>query len=288
MIRRLTFLLLTLTASIATIADVSVVDGRGKRVTLSSYPKRIVSLSPGTTEMLFAIGLKGRIVADTTYCDYPPAAKRLPHIGDVTISAEKVIAQRPDLVVASGSANRTAIQTLERLKLPVFAVDPSTFLETHRALRLLGEITGQKKEAEGVVKSMEAGVAAARKAIPKGALRPKLLWIVQFDPLIVVGRKSFMDDLITLAGAENGGRSCGDGWPTMSPERVVAMRPDIIIAGSQSAKRVKTRAAWSGVPAVANSRIYSLSSVEAVRPGPRLVDALKKLITVIHASGPRK
>src|SRR5579872_772992 len=97
----------------------SVVDGRGKQVTLPGYPRRIVSLSPGTTEMLFAAGVGSRVVADTTYCDYPPQAKGLPKIGDSNTSTEKVIAMRPDLVVADAVANRRAIEPLERLHVPV-------------------------------------------------------------------------------------------------------------------------------------------------------------------------
>ena len=91
-----------------------------------------------------------------------------------------------------------------------------------------------------------------------------------------------MDDLITLAGAENSGRTAGDGWPSLSPERVLARRPDIILAGTQTVARVKARSTWSSVPAVANGRVYSLGLDEAVRPGPRLVDALKRMIAVIY------
>ncbi len=133
-------------------------DGRGVEISLSAPPRRIVSLSPGTTEMLFALGLKGRIVADTTYCDYPPEAKDLPHIGDVNTSVEKVIAQKPDLVIASSSANRRAINELESLssvKMNVFAVDPTNLTETAAALRLLGQITGQNDEAEKLIAGIE-------------------------------------------------------------------------------------------------------------------------------------
>lgn len=265
-------------------ADISVVDGRGTRVTLKTLPKRIVSLSPGTTEMLYALGLKGRIVADTSYCDFPPEAKSLPHVGDSTISTEKVIAQDPDLVVASGSANRTAIPALERLEVPIFAVDPTTFQQTYAALRLLGKITGQSQQAEQVIASMATEVKQAQAAIPKNAARPKVLWIVQMDPLIVVGANNFMDELITMAGGDNAGRAAGNGWPSLSPERVIVMRPDVIIAGRQTAPRVKNRAGWGDLPAVAKGRVVTLSADEAVRPGPRLVLALKQMVNLLHPS----
>lgn len=270
------------------VAEVSAVDGRGKRVTLKETPKRIVSLSPGTTEMLFALGLKGRIVADTSYCDYPPEARKLPHIGDVSVSAEQVIAQNPDLVVASGSANRTAIASLEKLDVPVFAVDPSSFDGTYTALRQLGAITGQSRQAEDLVARMKQSLARIRAQIPRANSRPKILWVIQVDPLIVVGRGNFMDDLITLAGAENVGRSAGVGWPSFSPEQLLLLRPDVVLSGRETASRVRSRSGWEEVPAVAKRRVYTLSSEEAVRPGPRLTDALAQLVSLLYPTKPQQ
>jgi iron complex transport system substrate-binding protein len=263
-------------------SGVSATDVRGKRVTLPALPRRIVSLSPGTTEMLFALGLKGRVVADTTYCNYPPDAIGLPKIGDVNTSVEKVIAQRPDLVVASASANRKALEPLERLRLPVFAVDPKTFSETYAALRSLGQITGQTKEAEAVVKSIEFKVAGVTKAVSRDKQRPRVLTIVQLEPLMVVGPNNFMDDIITLAGGDNVGRVTGKDWGTLSPERVVPLKPDVIIAGSRDKEQILSKPGWSNVPAIKNRAIYSLPGDEANRPGPRLTIALEKLARTLH------
>jgi iron complex transport system substrate-binding protein len=171
---------------------------------------------------------------------------------------------------------------LERFHKPIFAVDPSTFEETYDALRKLGAITGQTRQAEQVVTYMKKGVLEAQAAITRGAARPKVLWIVQSDPLIVVGSQSFMDDLITLAGGENAGRVGGKGWPTLSPERVISLRPDVILAGRETAASARSRAAWQNVPAISKGHVYSLASEEAVRPGPRLVSALSKLVTLLH------
>jgi iron complex transport system substrate-binding protein len=262
-------------------------DARGKRVTLPSPPKRIVSLSPGTTEMLFALGLKGRIVADTTYCDYPAEAKALPKIGDVNTSVEKVIAQRPDLVVASASANRRALEPLERARIVVFTVEPKTLDGAYDAYRRLGLITGQTREAQQMIKSMQSRVAAVKAAVAKDGRRPRVLLPVQIDPLMVVGSDNFMDDLVTLAGGVNAARDVGKGWVTLSPERVVVLKPDVIIAGKETAPRIRSKPGWGTIPAVRNNAIYSLRS-EAARPGPRMADALEELARLLHpASFPR-
>jgi iron complex transport system substrate-binding protein len=259
----------------------SAIDARGKRITLPSPPGRIVSLSPGTTEMLFALGLKGRIVADTTYCDYPPEAKTLPKIGDVNTSVEKVIAQKPDLVVASASANRRALEPLERARLRVFTVDPKTIAEAYDAYRKLGTITGQTRQADELVKSMKSRVAAVQRAISSERRRPRVLLPVQIDPLMVVGSDNFMDDLVSLAGGVNATRDAGKGWVTFSPERVVLLKPDVIITGKETAPRVRSKPGWRTIPAVRNNAIYSLKS-EAARPGPRLADALEELARLLH------
>jgi iron complex transport system substrate-binding protein len=270
------------TVRVSAAPGVSGVDVRGKRITLPALPQRIVSLSPGTTEMLFALGLKGRIVADTTFCNYPSEAVKLPKIGDVNTSTEKVIAQRPDLVVAGATANRRAIEPLERLHLPVFAVDPKTFSETYTALRSLGQITGQAKEAEAVVKSIQAKVAGVTRAVSREKARPRVLTIVQLEPLMVVGPNNFMDDIITLAGGDNVGRVTGKDWGTLSPERVVPLKPDVIIAGRSDRDRILSRAGWANVPAIKNRAIYNLPGDEANRPGPRLTVALEQLARTLH------
>lgn len=262
-------------------SGLSAKDARGILVRLPAPPKRIVSLSPGTTEMLFAIGLKGRIVADTTYCDFPPEAKALPKIGDVNTSTEKVVAQRPDLIVADAVANRRAVEPLERLRLPVFTVAPTNLAETLVALRSLGKITGQTTQAEALAHTLEARTAAVQRAVAKSKDHPRVLIPVQMEPLMVVGSKNFMDDLITRAGGVNVGANSGPGWNAYSPEKVVVQRPDVILAGKETAEKVRQRSGWGNLPAVKNNRLYS-PKTETVRPGPRLVDALEELARLLH------
>jgi iron complex transport system substrate-binding protein len=277
------FLLVLLTArGAAAPQPLSVVDARGKRVALRSAPRRIVSLTPANTEILFALGLKGRVVADTAYCDYPPEARSLLHVGDMNISVEKVIAQRPDLVAASRSANRRAVEQLERARIPVFTVDPKNLAETYAAIRAIGQITGQAGKAEAVIRQMRSRVAAVRAAVAKDPAKPRVLIILQADPLWVAGSGNFLDELVTLAGGVNVARDAGTGYHTLSPERVALLKPDVIIVPKEDAARVRSRAGWGSLPAVQRNAVYSPDPDLMNRPGPRLAQGLEEIARLLH------
>lgn len=235
--------------------------------------------------MLFALGLKGRIVATTTYCDYPPEAKTLPHVGDVNISIEQVIAQRPDLVVASASASKRAIEQLERLEgrqIPIFAIDPKSFEEVYAALHAIGQITGQTRQAAQLTRRMRARVAQVRRVVARAKSRPRVLVVLQAEPLWVAGSDNFLDELIHQAGGENVTRDVGPGYHPYSAERVVARKPDVILVGHETAARIRHKPGWANLPAVRRNALYSPDPNIFSRPGPRLVDALEWLAQRLH------
>ena len=256
-------------------------DGRGKRIELSRPPARIVSLAPALTEILFALGLKGRIVADTSQCSFPPEARSLPHIGDYRINVEQVVAQNPDLIVASSSANNQVIGRLESLGKPVFAVDPQTVAETYDAMRRIGRITGTDASAEKVIKGMVARIEATTRVVNKARNRPKVLVALESQPLIVVGGGNFMDDVVNVAGGVNVAAGV-KGYPTYSAEKVVVDAPDVIIAHPETAAQLRRRAGWSGIPAIKNNAIFALPPDIFSRPGPRLPLAVEALARKLH------
>ncbi len=122
---------------------------------VAAVPRRIVSLSPATTEMLFTLGLGQSVVGDTVYCDYPPAARKIDKIGDVNTSYEKVLALRPDLIVADAVANARAVARLQQLGQPVLAVRPTSLAGVETSLRQIGARTGTQAQATQVVAQME-------------------------------------------------------------------------------------------------------------------------------------
>ncbi|HZP81091.1 MAG TPA: ABC transporter substrate-binding protein [Chthonomonadaceae bacterium] len=264
----------------------TVTDSRGKTLTLVKPPQRIVSLAPSNTELLFALGLGDKIVADTTACDYPPEAKKKPHIGGFTPNIEAVQVQNPDLVVAVGSINAKAIETLEKAKVPVLSIEPKTMEDVYSSIRLLGMATGQDAKAAQIVQETQARIEAVRRAAATTNTRPKVLILYELKPTIyTTGPGSFIDDLITVAGGKNIVTTPMPAGSTISSEQVIALQPDVIIAASPNAiAQAKQMPGWAtGVPAVKNNRFFTPSDASLIdRPGPRLAQGAEELAKYLH------
>jgi iron complex transport system substrate-binding protein len=245
-------------------------------------PKRIVSLSPGTTEMLFALGLGKFVVGDTVYCDYPPAAKAIAKVGDVNTSYEKVLALRPTLIVADGVANARAVARLSALHQPVLAVFPTSLTAVETSLRQIGARTGTTKQARAVVAQMEHKIRlAAQITAADPRPRPRVLIVVQVNPLWTAGGGTFMDDLVTRAGGINIGQAV-PGYGPFSKEEVLAHPPDVILGDAGVLAAFRADALLSHLTAVRNGRVYSLPSDLTSRPGPRLADGLLRVAKALH------
>ncbi len=249
---------------------------------LAAPPKRIVSLSPGTTEMLFALGLGKYVVGDTVYCDYPAAAKTIAKVGDVNTSYEKVLALRPDLIVADSTANARAIARLTALHQPVLAVAPTSLSAVETSLRQIGARTGTGREANAIVAQMEhkARLAAQIAAADKRP-RPRVLIVIQVGPLWTAGGGTFMDDLVTRAGGVNIGQAVR-GYGPFSKEEVLAKSPDVILGDPSVAPAFRADALLSHLAAVRSGRVYSLPPDLTSRPGPRLADGLVRVARALH------
>ena len=153
----------------------TVTDMRGTKLVVAKIPARIVSLAPGVTEMLYAVGAGKSVVGDTNYCDYPPEARFVAHIGDFRTNYEAVLALRPDLVVAS-DANRAAADKLSQLKVRVLYVAPTSYTKIEQSLTLIGRATGQDAGASIAVRGMEhAAHAAAALAKHDGQAAPPIV-----------------------------------------------------------------------------------------------------------------
>jgi len=259
-------------------------DARGVNVSLREPPRRIVSLSPSVTEILFAIGAGPRVVGVTTFCDYPQQARKLPKVGDFSVSAEKVIALRPDLVIGDVEANRRAIVDLEKLrplKGRLFTTKGKDFRSIMEALRTVGHITGERRRAETVVASMQATLDKVRSKVPRKRHRPRTVFVVQRDPLWVAGARSFVDDLIEAAGGDNVGRRAGAGYRSFGLERLIALDPEVILSTDATLSELRSRAVWKTLRAVRSGRVHVLG-YDAVRPGPRLADAVLRVSRLLH------
>lgn len=257
-----------------------ITDFRGKRLVISKLPQRIVSLTPGTTEVLFAIGAGRTVVGVTSYCDYPPEAKRLPKVGDMRVNVEAVVARRPDLVVADGVANRRFLPALERLKLPLLVATPQGWLDVAKAIRLLGRATGCERNAERLAQRFEETERIARSRATN-RLAPSVVFTLNLAPLPwwVAGRGTFANDMIRLAGGRNVAADGGVNYYTLSAEALLVRNPDVILTtvSTDQLSSVQQHPVLSKLKAVQSGRVYSVDSNLFVRPTPRLLDGLRVL-----------
>jgi len=189
-------------------------------------PKKIVSLAPSVTETLFALGLGERLVGVTTYCDYPAEAKKLPKIGDfMNPSLEAVLAKKPDLVLGvTGATDPVKVREMERLGLKVVLVPVSNLNDILASTRSIAALLGNGKAGESLAAKIAAQVEEVKKKVSPAPRRSVLL-VVGFQPLIAVGGKNFIDELITLAGGENIAGSAAQPWLNLPDELVVAKAP---------------------------------------------------------------
>jgi iron complex transport system substrate-binding protein len=269
----------------------TIIDQVGRTVTVPSIPQRIVSLSPSNTEILFALGLGDRVVGVTDYCDYPPEAKEKTHIGGFwTPDVETIVSLAPDLVVAQALHQAEVIPKLEGYGLNVIVLEPKTVDEVLDAINLVGQITGNTKEAAALVKSLQSRidrVTDKTKDLPESQ-RPGVFYITWHDPLMSVGSGNIGDDLITRAGGSNIFHDL-EGSVTVSLEEVVQANPDVIIAGvgmgsgeDLPLQFTLEEPRLAGTNARLNNQVYSISMDLPGRAGPRIVDALEQFARFIH------
>jgi iron complex transport system substrate-binding protein len=264
-------------------------DDEGRSVTIPAEPRAIVSLTPAATELLFALGVGGRLVGKVEdFSVYPPDAARVPDVARYgSVDVERIVALRADLVIAGGSDfNPPAeIARLRALGVPVVVVYGSQ-LETALAdMDLIGRAVGRGAQAAALVAGLRAafaGVQAATRDLPK----PRVFYEIDasngyFGP----APDYFGVGMIELAG----GNALTSGTPgvfQISEERIVAFDPEVILLGDAAygvtAAQVVARPAWAGLTAVRTGAIRPVDDVIITRPGPRLGDGLAALALAIH------
>ena len=254
----------------ATPGSLTITDDWGRRVALAAPARRIVSLAPATTELLFDLGLGGRVVGRTRYDDWPPAARAVPSVGaGLAPSVEAIAARRPDLVLLYASpADRPALAGLTALGIPVAMLKLDDAADLVRDARLIGTLAGPagRRRADSAVAAFDsalAAVAARDSARWAGRPRPRVYVDVWNDPPMTVGRGSYLSRVIAAAGAANLFDDLKAPSATVSLEAVVARDPDaILVIAGDTARRADLGAlpGWDAVPAVRAGRIVVLDA----------------------------
>jgi len=262
-------------------------DMLGRDVTLAAPPARIVSLVPSVTEILYALNAEYLLVGVTDFCDFPPQARRQPKVGGmVAPSLEAIVALRPDLVIATTEGTREeTFSELSRVGVPVYLVAAHHVADAMALLRRLGALTRRDVAADPLVARLEQRIEAVKKAVgPFG--RPRVLYVLWPEPLIVPGREALVTELIQLAGGQSLTADDAEAWPRYSLEAAVARSPEVILlanhgAGTGAVVLEKWQRLQS-LPAVKSGRLRSVDGDLMHRYGPRFVDGLEQLARAIH------
>jgi iron complex transport system substrate-binding protein len=278
----------TPTATPAPAFPVTITDDEGTAVTIKAEPKKIVSLTPATTETLFAIGAGNRVVGKVEdIANYPPEAKDVPVVATFAgVDVEKIVALTPDLVVSGGAGltQGDAVTQLRAAGIPVIVSYPTKVGTAIDGIRVIGKAVGLTAAADDVADNLEDRITALQTLAAKATSKPRVFYEIDvtggiFTPPV----DSIYGELFTLANADQIG---GNASYSISLEELVAADPEIILLGDAAygatADAVKARAGWGGMTAVKNGAIFPVDDIVVTRPGPRIAEGLAALITVIH------
>lgn len=255
-------------------------------VSLAKEPQTIISLAPSNTEIVYALGASEKLIAVTNFCDYPPEAQIKDKVGDLmNLNLEKVIKLSPDLVLASTQLLPEKRKILEDAQIAVAVTEGTSLAQTLESILLIGRLTNKQEKAKEIVRRLEQDFAQI-KAQTEKLSRPKVYYIVSFGQYgnWTCGKGSFMDELISLAGGENIAHNLNQPWAEFSLEKLVALDPDILLAGKYSGpiENLKNEAGYRELTAVKTGRVYVLDDNLTSRPGPRLADGLALIAKAIH------
>ena len=280
--------ILILFAEIASAKTRTLVDQTGRTVEIPESPKRVVSLAPSITEIIYDMNCEDRLKGVTTYSDFPKEAKTLPKVGSyVYLDLEKIVSLKPDLCIGIKDGNPKEIaMRLESLGIPVYAVNPRSLESIRTAVLEIGNLLQASENARRVAGEMKSRIDYIRQLAATAENQPRVFFQIGISPIVSAGSDTFIHELIEIAGGINLAQSYSS-YPRFSTEEVLVAKPDIIIITSMAREKIFDQVKakwrqWPNIPAVKNDRIFLVDSNLFDRPTPRLVRGLETLMGLIH------
>ena len=244
-------------------------------------PQRIVSLTPHITEMLFAIGAGKQVIATDQASDYPDEVKKLPKVANYqSLNSESLLAVKPDLVVAWGSTQALMQQQIQALGIPMLLLKSQHLDDLPVELRLLGDKTEHREQANQLATEIETKFATYRQ---QSQQRPKIKAFYQlwYPPLTTVASGSFIQEIMTMCGAENPFADSKAPYPQLGEEAVLAANPQIIFA-TQHGSDLQHWLKWPQLAAVKNKQLYLLNADWLHRLSPRIVLGIEQMCSKVE------
>lgn len=265
--------------------SISFKDDSGRTFSLDKPARRVVSLAPSNTEIIYWLGADKKLVGVTTYCDYPAAAKKKTKIGDfATPNVEKIAAVEPQVVMATGGLQDTVVKSLGGLGIKVVVFDPTTIDGVIKDISRAARILGVEDQIAGKIDGLKKRVAAVRDKA-KGLEARKVFFEVYNQPLTAAGGGTLIDSMITTAGGTNIGAAAGSQFPQYSEEQLFNEAPYAYVAvkgTQQNPSDISKRPGYDRLAAVKDGRVYVVEDNLFVRSGPRALDGLEALAKITH------
>lgn len=256
----------------------TIVDDRGRRIELARAPLRIVTLAPALTESVCALGACARLVGTDRHSNWPEPVRALPKLGVLEdVQVERIVALRPDLVLATASVRTVA--RLEQLGLPVAQLEPRTLGDTRRVLELVARLLGEPAAAAVAWQSVQTRIDEAAGRVP-AAWRGQRAYLEVASTPYAAGEASFAGELLARLGLRNIVPAALGPFPQLSPEFVLREQPDLIVATREALAGMSSRPGWPALRALRQGRACGLEPAAwdaLVRPGPRLGEAAQAL-----------
>ncbi|WP_042357409.1 ABC transporter substrate-binding protein [Bacillus rubiinfantis] len=269
--------------TVETVKPYTVKDDRGKEITFKKVPKKVISLQPSNTEILFSLGVGDKIVGVTDFDNYPKEAASIERVSDsVNVNAERIIELKPDAVIAYTIGDENALKPLEDAGIPVFVIrSATTFEDVYGDIQQISEVMGVKDKGVKLVQDIQAQVDKVKGKI-KGMKQPARMYfeISPAPDIYTTGKNTFQQEILKTAGVENV-FSKQEGWVKVTEEDVINQNPEIIVTTVNTSNdlvaEIKKRKGWGTLEAIKNNKVYQLDSDVLSRPGPRIGEAVELL-----------
>jgi iron complex transport system substrate-binding protein len=263
----------------------TVKDSMGNEVVIPKEPKRIISVAPSITELIYALGKGNELVGRTDYCDYPEAAKKVQSIGSLTDpNVEKIIELKPDVVIASTHFKEDVAKKLEDLGIKVVVLYDSKDLNgAYNSINTLGKIVNAQKNASDLVSSMKKKIADIQEKV-KGQKAPKVYYVIGFGKNgdYTATGDTFIGQMINMAGGDNIAKDA-TGW-NYSLEKIIENNPEYIIVSKNygTKEQFETTAGYKDLSAVKNNKVIEIDDNLLNRQGPRLAEGVEALAKILY------
>lgn len=271
--------------SLPSLAVRTLTDDVGRSVAVPDDPHRVVCLMPSLVDDVYALGAGSEVIAVTDFTKYPPEAKTKPSVGlPLSPSLETIISLRPDLVLASSDLNRgETVNQLQKLEIPVFVVTARGIEGIYESLASVGRALNREHEAVRLVTALRERERAVRQRVA-GKPVINVLMPIWYDPILTIGKRAYITDLIEIAGGHSVTSDIAEEWPEISFEAVLARSPQalVLVRGSKmSVEAIRSRPGWVTLAAIRNNRIYYVDD-RIDSPSPAAFDALEDLAKQFH------